>query len=243
MGEVKKSKKSMAKIYHCKWCGRAYTGRPIAPKGAGVLWHLGHNANNPGQDSSYYCSEKCRDEAAAVDEDKKAAKRAAYESEDESDSGDVSSLTSSGGGGIGSAIVGGVVVIIVVIIILGAIFGKNEDMSDPAVQMDKWAEHLEKRRTAFEEGLSEEAVEARGLKNYTWEEWQTQHSIGQKNGGKNEALEMAKGMLEALTSDSSPDTMRGAWKEHMKKRDAAFRSGHTEAEINKMGLYNYNFPN
>ena len=129
-----------------------------------------------------YCSAKCRDEAEERKEAKKeakaakkAAKRAAEEEEFESGGGSDSSSSSSGGGFANSLmgnVIAGVVLVLLLIIVIGIIFGKNEDANDPAVMMEKWEEHLEKRRAAFAEGLSEEGVEARGLKNYTWDEWQ-----------------------------------------------------------------------
>ena len=49
--------------------------------------------------------------------------------------------------------------------------GGSEEITEAAI-MEKWQEHLEKRRDAFDDGLPEKEIEAKGLKNYTWEEWQ-----------------------------------------------------------------------
>lgn len=49
--------------------------------------------------------------------------------------------------------------------------GKDEFITEASI-MEKWEEHLEKRREAFDDGKSEKEIEARGLRNYTWEEWQ-----------------------------------------------------------------------
>lgn len=49
--------------------------------------------------------------------------------------------------------------------------GKDEVITEAAI-MEKWEEHLEKRREAFDDGKPEKEVEAKGLRNYTWDEWQ-----------------------------------------------------------------------
>lgn len=48
--------------------------------------------------------------------------------------------------------------------------GGSEEITEAAI-MEKWQDHLEKRRDAFEDGLPEKEIEAKGLKNYTWDEW------------------------------------------------------------------------
>jgi len=49
--------------------------------------------------------------------------------------------------------------------------GKDEVITEAAI-MEKWEEHLEKRREAFDDGKPEKEIEAKGLRNYSWEEWQ-----------------------------------------------------------------------
>ena len=108
--------------------------------------------------------------------------------------------------------------------ILGMLFCKDEDASDPAVKMAKWEEHLEKRRAAFAEGLSEEGVEARGLKNFTWEEWQ--------NRSKAKAAEKPAEKVENLMEK---------WSAHEKKWREFIDSGHTREEAEAVGLKSYTF--
>lgn len=175
-----------------------------------------------------FCSNRCIDEyQARVDakhaakvakkEAKKAAKQAAHEEEYESGGG------SSSSGELPSGcvkIVGMILAFLVVCGILGMLFCKNEDANDPAVKMAKWEEHLEKRRAAFAEGLSEEGVEARGLKNFTWEEWQ--------NRSKAKAVEKEEDISEK-------------YRAHMNKRISFLHSGHTDAEAHALGLDDYTF--
>lgn len=49
--------------------------------------------------------------------------------------------------------------------------GGSEEITEAAI-MEKWQDHLEKRRDAFDDGLPEKEIDAKGLKNYTWDEWQ-----------------------------------------------------------------------
>lgn len=44
--------------------------------------------------------------------------------------------------------------------------GKDEVITEAAI-MEKWEEHLEKRREAFDDGKPEKEIEAKGLRNYT----------------------------------------------------------------------------
>ena len=121
-------------------------------------------------------------------------------------------------------VIAGVVLILLLIIVIGVIFSKNEDANDPAVKMAKWEEHLEKRRAAFAEGLSEEGVEARGLKNFTWEEWQ--------NRSKAKAAEKPAEKVEDISEK---------YRAHMNKRMSFLNAGHTDAEAHALGLDDYTF--
>ena len=175
-----------------------------------------------------FCSNRCIDEYQAREdakhaakvakkEAKKAAKQAAHEEEYESGGGSASS------GELPSGcvkIVGMILAFLVVCGILGMLFCKNEDANDPAVKMAKWEEHLEKRRAAFAEGLSEEGVEARGLKNFTWEEWQ--------NRSKAKAVEKVEDISEK-------------YRAHMNKRMSLLNGGLTDKVLHEMGYDDYTF--
>lgn len=69
--------------------------------------------------------------------------------------------------------------------------------------MEKWEGHLERRREAFDDGMSERAVELKGLRNYTWDEWQEKSRKEQTknkvtNGTSNGKKDVGGG---GLTSD------------------------------------------
>lgn len=165
-----------------------------------------------------YCSEKCRAEAEGGSGGKA---ESAHEEEYESGGG------SSSSGELPSGcvkIVGMILAFFVVCGILGMLFCKNEDANDPAVKMAKWEEHLEKRRAAFAEGLSEEGVEARGLKNFTWEEWQ--------NRSKAKVAEKPAEKVEDISEK---------YRAHMNKRMSFLNAGHTDAEAHALGLDDYTF--
>ena len=173
---------------------------------------------------SWYCKscyEAAKREFKASKKAEKAAKQATHEEEYESGGG------SSSSGELPSGcvkIVGMVLAFLVVCGILGMLFCKNEDANDPAVKMAKWEEHLEKRRAAFAEGLSEEGVEARGLKNFTWEEWQ--------NRSKAKAAENPAEKVEDISEK---------YRAHMNKRMSFLNAGHTDAEAHALGLDDYTF--
>ena len=181
-----------------------------------------------------FCSNRCIDEYQAREdakhaakvakkEAKKAAKQATREEEEyESDGGSSSSSSGSGGMGVVGNVIGGVVLILLLIIVIGVIFSKNEDANDPAVKMAKWEEHLEKRRAAFAEGLSEEGIEARGLKNFTWEEWQ--------NRSKAKAAEKPAEKVEDISEK---------YKAHMSKRMSLLNGGLTDKDLHEMGYDDY----
>ena len=155
----------------CKRCGEPYKGPGVYPSSWG--WMKREAVSHSSRDRyDCYCSEKCRAEAEAGQGGGGGGGR------DESESGGGSSSSGELPSGC-VKIVGMILAFLVVCGILGMLFCKNEDANDPAVKMAKWEEHLEKRRAAFAEGLSEEGVEARGLKNFTWEEWQNRSKANQ----------------------------------------------------------------
>lgn len=199
----------------CKFCGKPYTGVSVPPSSWGFLKcnALGHSSDEGGVVSKCYCSEKCRREAEAGQGGGGGGGR------DESESGGGSSSSAELPSGC-VKIVGMILAFLVVCCILGMLFCKNEDANDPAVKMAKWEEHLEKRRAAFAEGLSEEGVEARGLKNFTWEAWQ--------NRSKAKATEKVEDISEK-------------YRVHMKKRNSFLNSGHNDAEAHALGLDDYTF--
>lgn len=210
----------------CKWCGKPYSGSPVCPSSWGwIKKNAVAGSPNGALASQCYCSEKCRAEAEGGNGGGGGESRSAREEEYESDSG---SSSSSSGSGFANSIMGnviaGVVLILLLIIVIGVIFSKNEDANDPAVKMAKWEEHLEKRRAAFAEGLSEEGVEARGLKNFTWEEWQ--------NRSKAKAAEKPAEKVEDISEK---------YRAHMNKRMSFLNAGHTDAEAHALGLDDYTF--
>ena len=205
----------------CKWCGEEYDGKPVPPSSWGaVKTTIMKNADITRDNCQmFYCSEKCRAEAEAGQGGGKS--ESAHEEEYESGGGS-SSLGELPSGCV--KIVGMILAFLVVCGILGMLFCKNEDANDPAVKMAKWEEHLEKRRAAFAEGLSEEGVEARGLKNFTWEEWQ--------NRSKAKAAEKPAEKVEDISEK---------YRAHMNKRMSFLNAGHTDAEAHALGLDDYTF--
>lgn len=163
----------------CKFCGQPYSGPPVFPSSWGWIRIEAHSHSSDDLiGSRFYCSEKCRAEA----EGKNNGGRDESESASEPSSSDSEPILSSGCSAVLCKILTVVGLLIGLIIVLGVIFGKNENANDPAVIMKKWHEHLEKRRAAFAEGMTEEGVEARGYKSYTWDEWQALRQKDQKSG-------------------------------------------------------------
>ena len=204
----------------CKNCGRPILGNVVKAKTGSWFSYQEYSC----------CGEKCRAELEAnfaakkeAKEAKKAAKQAAREEEEYESGGGSSSSAELPSGCV--KIVGMILAFLVVCGILGMLFCKNEDPNDPAVKMAKWEEHLEKRRAAFAEGLPEEGVEARGLKNYTWEEWQTLQQKGQAKASEKPAEKV--------------EDIGELWKEHLTKRNHFLNSGHTDAEAHAVGLDDY----
>ena len=204
----------------CKRGREPYSGRPVCPSSWGWMKKEAVSHCSPGSGgllSECYCSEKCRAEAEGGNGGGGGESRSAREEEYESGGG------SSSSGELPSGcvkIVGMVLAFLVVCGILGMLFCKNEDANDPAVKMAKWEEHLEKRRAAFAEGLSEEGVEARGLKNFTWEEWQ--------NRSKAKVVEKVEDISEK-------------YRAHMNKRMSLLNGGLTDKVLHEMGYDDYTF--
>ena len=204
----------------CKRCREPYSGTPVCPSSWGWMKKEAVSHCSPGSGgllSECYCSEKCRAEAEGGNGGGGGESRSAREEEYESGGG------SSSSGELPSGcvkIVGMILAFLVVCGILGMLFCKNEDANDPAVKMAKWEEHLEKRRAAFAEGLSEEGVEARGLKNFTWEEWQ--------NRSKAKAVEKEEDISEK-------------YRAHMNKRMSLLNGGLTDKVLHEMGYDDYTF--
>lgn len=205
----------------CKWCGEEYEGAGVCPSSWGFFKRQAA-ASRGYKSYDLYCSEKCRAQAEAGQGGGKS--ESAHEEEYESDGGSSSSSSGSGGMGVVGNVIGGVVLILLLIIVIGVIFSKSEDANDPAVKMAKWEEHLEKRRAAFAEGLSEEGVEARGLKNFTWEEWQ--------NRSKAKAAEKPAEKVEDISEK---------YREHMNKRMSLLNGGLTDKVLHEMGYDDYTF--
>lgn len=87
--------------------------------------------------------------------------------------------SSGSGGGIGKTILN--LIIVVVVIWLGwkggkgvwnMVFSGGDEVDVMATITESWEKHLEQRREAFEDGLPEKEVEAKGLRNYTLAEWE-----------------------------------------------------------------------
>ena len=199
--------------YKCDWCGKEYTwhGRPIF-----TAWQ------------QKYCCAKHREEA----EGSKAEKKAAREEEEYESGGGGSSdsepIISEGCSSVLGKIVIGVCALLGLMMVLIVIFGKNEDANDPAVKMAKWEEHLEKRRAAFAEGLSEEGVEARGLKNFTWEEWQNREQNQNKKPVEKEVKQETK-------------SLRDVFHEYHDIRRGLIGKGFSQAQIDTIGFVDADF--
>lgn len=212
----------MAKIElkNGKWKCRCENCNRIYKADAGVLVG-GSGGLLGGYTDTQYCSPKCRREA----EGGQGGGKSESAHEEEYESGGGSSSSGSGGTGVVGSIITVVVLILLLIIVLAAIFSKDEDASDPAVKMAKWEEHLEKRRAAFAEGLSEEGVEARGFKNYSWEEWQNRDQSRNKKPVEKEVNK----------------SLKDIWHEYHQIRRDLYASGHTTAQILELGVENLDF--
>lgn len=163
----------------------------------------------------------------------KAAKKAEREAEEDDGSYSTSSpsepMLSPGCSAVLGKLVTGVLILLGLIVIYAMIFGpKEENVNDKEQMMELWGEHLEKRCAAFAEGLSEESVEARGLKNYTWDEWMDFKRNGQK-------------VAATQSTKPSEPSLRDQWLAHMDKRHKMSASGMPDSEIDKAGYPNLTY--
>ena len=92
--------------------------------------------------------------------------------------------------------------------------GGSEEITEAAI-MEKWQEHLEKRRDAFDDGLPEKEIEAKGLKNYTWDEWQEkfkkEHEAQAKQEGSDKTRAQEIGEQALSTAKDLGDKAKGLW--------------------------------
>lgn len=156
---------------------------------------------------------------------------------------DGSSPTSFSGGGSGSGFGGGIVKAILNVVVVVFVswlvwkvikcgcdlfFGGGRDV-DPKVEMVKtWKKHLEKRREAFSDGLSEKEVDAKGLINYTWEEWQNRQGDkqtpsvdkGNAEGNGNKAKEIAQNVSTSNVEDVADKTDEKSTEDELKRLNA-----------------------
>ena len=103
----------------------------------------------------------------------------------------------SGGGGIGKVILNLVIVAVVVWLgwkgikgVWNWMFSDGGEVDIMATITESWEKHLDQRREAFEDGLSENEVEAKGLRNYTLAEWE-EKCLKEQEAKKQEAMKQA----------------------------------------------------
>lgn len=123
--------------------------------------------------------------------------------------------------------------------------------------MEKWEEHLEKRREAFDDGKPEREIEEKGLRNYTWDEWKERFKKELEAQEKEEgpgttraqeigeqALSTAKevgGKAKSLWQDFTSNSMVDLWRERQNKRRELLGQGAGTDEIEKMGYDDLTF--
>lgn len=92
--------------------------------------------------------------------------------------------------------------------------GGSEVITEAEI-MEKWQEHLEKRREAFDDGKLEKEIEAKGLKNYTWDEWQEkfkkEHEAQAKQEGSDKTRAQEIGEQALSTAKDLGDKAKGLW--------------------------------
>lgn len=215
---------------NCKWCGKYFEHGGVCPSDWGFIKRNGV-AHSCSHRNDIYCSEKCRAEAEAG-----SAKSNDEDSSKSSDGGSSSSSASSepmlppGCSAVLGKLVTGVLILLGIIVVYALIFGPEpENINDKEQMMKLWGEHLEKRCDAFAEGLSEESVEARGLKNYSWDEWMEFKRNGQKKP------------VAAQSEKPNEPSLLDQWKSHMKKRLEMRDKGYDSNQLNEMGLKNCTF--
>ena len=166
-----------------------------------------------------------------------------------------------GGGGIGKTILN--IIVFVLVIWLGwtgikcgwkFLFGGGDETDVAAARLKGWQQHLEQRCDAFDDGMSEKEVEAKGLRNYTWDEWQEKFKKEQESQDKKEAPgttrvqeigeqalsaakglgEKAKSLWQNITSENAEDVTE-KWNAHQAKRRELLNQGVAEWDLDKMG--------
>lgn len=128
---------------------------------------------------------------------------------------------------------------------------RGSEVITEAAIMEKWQEHLEKRREAFDDGLPEKDIEAKGLRNYTWDEWQEKFKkeheaqTKQEGSGKTRAQEIGEQTLstakdlgdkaKSLWQNLTSNPMADLWHEHQDKRRKLLSSGMDQKKVEDMG--------
>ena len=122
--------------------------------------------------------------------------------------------------------------------------GGSDEITEAAI-MEKWQEHLEKRRDAFGDGLSEKEIEAKGLRNYTWDEWQEEfkkaHEAADKPkaekkkvqaGGEDSAVKKAKEIGDQAMSAAKGlgDKAKSLW-QNLTSKEAKNSEAETNANV------------
>ena len=112
-------------------------------------------------------------------------KKSFWDENESSDSSSPGGGFGGGGGGsnsddsIGKTILNLIIVVVVVWLgwkgikgVWNWIFSSGGEVDMMAMITESWEKHLDQRRKAFEDGLPEKEVEAKGLRNYTLAEWE-----------------------------------------------------------------------
>lgn len=199
----------------CSWCGRPITGKALGPSGFKAFY----NHKLCDEQATWYCGKKCKQEAEAAEDGGSGEDRSSSGS---SSSSDETALPSGCGTVLCIA-----VLLFLILVIIAMIFQKEpEDVNNKEQMMALWGEHLEKRCEAFAEGLSEEGVEARGLRNYTWDEWLEFKQNGQK-----------KQVEQSGKSDDDEDDMFRTFQEYNDKwREMQSKNNLSDTDLEKMGF-------
>lgn len=176
-------------VYVCQRCHnkfyKAQDGVRIKDTIFGVQCSSGSDGVYRGDWYCKSCQSSVIQELKAAKKAAKAAKKAERDSDEdyEASSSESGPTLPSGCSAVLGKLVTGIL-LLGLIVIYAMIFGpKEENVNDKEQMMELWGEHLEKRCAAFAEGLSEESVEARGLKNYTWDGLQAKWAKGSRNAG------------------------------------------------------------
>ena len=74
---------------------------------------------------------------------------------------------------------------------------------------ESWEKHLDQRREAFEDGLSENEVEAKGLRNYTLAEWE-EKCLKEQEAKKQEEKKEAENGEKVSATQKAKEIGKGA---------------------------------